>query len=433
MKNNLKQEDSGQEKVLIKKEKKTSEKTHKETKGKKVIEHKKSSVFGMTEVIGLIIITMVVSVIMTAIIVYALMSRDDSDREDRYTDEIIKQYNYIINNYYETIDKEKLADGAIKGMLEALDDEHSTFIDEASNTTFDKTLEGSYEGVGIEVYSDGTNIIVLRCFENTPAYEAGIRAGDKILAFNNHDLKGQATTVLSNYIAEYDSNKTFTLTYERDGKQDKVEMKKKYVVIPSVTSKTYEQNNKKIGYLGVSQFSATTYHQFKVALEKLEAENIDSLIIDLRDNTGGHLSVVSDMLSLFMDKTHVIYQIQTKDKTEKFYSTGKKTKNYPIIILQNGSSASASELMSSALKEQLNATVVGTSSYGKGTVQELIDLNDGNEYKFTTKKWLTSKGEWINGKGVTPTVEVELNDKFYETLLESDDNQLQTALQKASE
>lgn len=391
----------------------------------------KGSVFGISEVVGLVMITMIISLLMGSIITYSVVSKKYRVQEDEYTKEIIKNYNYIVDNYYDEIEKKELVDGAIKGMIETLDDEHSSFIDEQNNTNFDKTLEGSYEGIGVEVYSSNDYIIVIRCFEGSPAYKAGIRADDKIIKFNDENLKGKEATVLSNYITKQSTNKTFTLTYERNGEQKKVEMKKQYVVIPSVVSKIYNKNDKKIGYISVSQFSATTYNQFKKALNELEKQNVDSLVIDLRDNSGGHLSVVADMLSLFMDKSHVIYQIETKKETTKYYSTGKTTKTIPIVVLQNNGSASASELMSSALQEQLGAKVVGTTSYGKGTVQELIDLTDGNEYKFTTKKWLTSNGNWINKKGVTPNVEVNLDQKYYETGSEEDDNQLQTALLEA--
>ena len=188
------------------------------------------------------------------------------------------------------------------------------------------------------------------------------------------------------------------------------------------------QENHKIGYIKIDIFSATTYSQLKKTIEKLEKENIEGMIIDVRDNTGGHLTVVSDMLSLMMDKSHVIYQIENKGKKTKYYSTGKKTKQYPIVILQNSGSASASELFTAAMKEEYGAKVVGTKSYGKGTVQELNTLQDGTQYKFTTKKWLTPKGNWIHEKGITPDENVELDEKYFENPTQENDNQLQKAL-----
>ena len=175
-------------------------------------------------------------------------------------------------------------------------------------------------------------------------------------------------------------------------------------------------------------FSATTYNQFEKAVQKLENEQVEGMIIDLRDNTGGHLSVVTDMLSLFLDDSHVIYQIEDKDQTTKYYSTGKETKEYPVVILQNGNSASASELFTAAMKEEYGAKVVGTTSYGKGTVQELNTLQDGTQYKFTTKKWLTPKGNWVHEKGITPDVEVELDEGYRNEPTRENDNQFQRAV-----
>lgn len=406
----------------------------KENKPKEKHIKKNPSVFRLSEVVGLVLITMCTSLLIGCIVTYSLTSKKFNLKTDPQTDEIVKNYNYILENYYSELDKDKLVDGAIKGMISELEDEHSSFIDNEENSNFDKTLEGSYEGIGVEVYNDENNdIIVLQTFPTSSSYEAGIRSGDKIISIDNIDLKGHATSELSNYIASKKTKKSFQIVYERNNVQKKVTVKKKYIVIPTVASKTYTKNNKKIGFIKISQFSATTYNQFKKELEKLEQEKIASLVIDLRDNTGGHLSVVADMLSLMMSKKHVIYQIESKENTKKYYSTGKEDKKYPIVILQNENSASASELMCAALKEELDATVVGTASFGKGTVQELVDLPNGNEYKFTTKKWLTSKGNWIHKKGITPNVEVKLNEKYYSTFDEKDDNQLQKALNVASE
>jgi len=177
-------------------------------------------------------------------------------------------------------------------------------------------------------------------------------------------------------------------------------------------------------------FSNIAYKQFAEELEKLEKDDIDSLIIDVRDNSGGHLSTAVNIISLFLNSKHVIYQTETKGEIEKFYSKGNETKKYPIVVLQNKNSASASEMLSSTLKEEYGATIVGEVSYGKGTVQELLDLNDDIEYKITTKKWLTPKGNWINKKGVSVDVEVSLDDKYYENPSDETDNQLQKALEE---
>lgn len=407
---------------------KINEKNVKETKRKKIKKH--SSSFSLIEVSCLVILSIIISFLMGIFVYQSLISKKLNQNSDKYFQEFKEQYQYILDHYYEDIDKEKLIDGAISGMLESLDDEHSNFISE-DNSSFDESLQGSYEGIGIEVFSDGTDIIVLRVFDNSSAKEAGIKPGDKIIAIDGKKLSGKSTSEFSSYIKKSSNKKKFKITYERDGKKMDTTVTKKYLIIPSVYSKMYTENGKKVGYLSVSTFSATTYNQFRNALKSLEKDGMQSLIIDLRGNSGGHLSVVTDMLSLFMDDSHVIYQIQTKEETTKYYSKGKKDVTYPIVILQDHNSASASELMASSLKEQLNAVIVGTTSYGKGTVQEVVDLEDGNQYKFTTKKWLTSKGTWIHNKGIKPNIEVELDEKYYETLEEIDDNQFQAALKEA--
>ena len=182
----------------------------------------------------------------------------------------------------------------------------------------------------------------------------------------------------------------------------------------------------------MSIFANNTAEQFSKELTKLEKKDIDSLIIDLRSNTGGYLQTATTMTSEFLDTSHPIYQIQKNDKTSKYYSRGKTTKKYKIIVLVNESSASAAEVMTSALQEQYGATVIGTKTYGKGTVQELQKLSNGNEYKVTTKNWLTSKGKWIDGTGIEPDIKVELNDAYSDNPSTENDNQLKKAIQEAS-
>lgn len=160
----------------------------------------------------------------------------------------------------------------------------------------------------------------------------------------------------------------------------------------------------------------------------MESDGFESLIIDLRDNSGGHLTAVKDMIGLFLDSSHVIYQTEDKKGKEKVYSNGKVTKNYPIVIVGNANSASASEVMIGALTEEYGAVLIGNRTFGKGTVQELHSLTNGDEYKFTTKKWLTPKGNWVHNNGIEPKIEVTLSKEYYENPTEENDNQLKAAI-----
>ena len=164
-------------------------------------------------------------------------------------------------------------------------------------------------------------------------------------------------------------------------------------------------------------------------LKELEKEKIDSLIIDLRDNSGGHLDTVTNMIDLFLGKNDIMYQLKKNDKTTKKYATGKRIKDYSVVILVNANSASASEIFASALQEQYKATLIGEKTFGKGTVQQAINLSTGSMVKYTIEEWLTSKGKSINKEGVKPDIEVKLDSKYFETYEEKDDNQLQKAIE----
>lgn len=200
------------------------------------------------------------------------------------------------------------------------------------------------------------------------------------------------------------------------------------MVIKSVASKIIEKENKKIGYIYISIFSNTTAAQFKKELDELKKQGIDALIIDVRENSGGHLTTAVGIISELVSSEKVIYQIEKDNKKSKFYSLGKNDFEYPIAIIQNSNSASAAEMLSISLKENLQAIIVGETSYGKGTVQELNYLSNGDSYKYTTKKWLSPNGNWIEGKGVVPDVEVKLSNEYIDDPIDEKDNQLETAI-----
>lgn len=386
--------------------------------------------FTNVEVIFLIVVTAMLSILMTYVFVSAFYLKEETKQknsEDTALQEFIDTYQNVLDSYYEDVDEQELIDNAIKGMLSGLDDPYSTYLDKNTSSNFDATLAGTYQGVGLEVYNDqDMNIVVSRVFENSSADKAGIQAGDIIKKIDDKDLTKQKTSEFSNYTKKKKDGK-FQVVYTHEGEEKTAKLERSIIIIQSVSSEVIERNNHKMGYIQIDIFSATTYSQFKKAVEKLEKEQVEGMVIDLRGNTGGHLTVVSDMLSLFMDKKHVLYQIEDKDKKTKYYSTGKETKDYPVVVLQNEGSASASELFTAAMKESYGAKVVGTKSYGKGTVQELNTLQDGTQYKFTTKKWLTPKGNWVHKKGITPDVTIELNDSYLENPTHDNDDQFQKA------
>lgn len=381
--------------------------------------------FKTTEVLFLIILTAFISLIMG----YLLNNKKNSQNtSDEALNEIIDNYYYIIDNYYDDIDKDTLISGAIDGMVNSLGDDYSELLEGDSSSTFYKTLEGSYEGIGIEIYNDqNNNIVILDVLDNSPAEVVGIKSGDIVKKIDDKNLENTDISELTKYVKE-NEKETYNLIIIRDGKEISFNLERKQITIKSVLSKVFEKENRKIGYIYISIFSNTTPEQFKKSLDDLEKQNIDSLIIDVRENSGGRLTTVVSLLSEILDSSHVIYNIEKDGQKTKYYSKGQKTKEYPIVVLQNENSASASELLSAALKEEYGATIVGNTSYGKGTVQEIVYLSNGDTYKFTTKKWLTPKGNWIHKKGVIPDIEVSLDENYRNNPTDDNDKQLQAAI-----
>lgn len=415
------------EKKPTKNIKKKQVSTKKTSSTKFKIEAKNS--FNTVEVVILVFISVVVSLAIGSIVT-TKMNKDKIVNNDKELEKFITTYNDIMDNYYKDIDKKELLNSAVKGMLESLEDDYSYLIDEDESDSFNIELEGEYEGIGIEIVGLATGEVYINdVFEGSPADRGGLKVGDRIKKIDNVEFTAETVNEISDYIRKGNKSE-FIIIVERDSKEKEIKIKREKVTIKAVTSKTFKKDDKKIGYIYIDIFSNIAYKQFAEELEKLEKENIDSLIIDVRDNTGGHLSTAVNIISLFLDSKHIIYQTDTKGKIEKFYSKGKETKKYPIVILQNSNSASASEMLSAALKEEYGATVIGEKSYGKGTVQELIDLSDDVEYKITTKKWLTPKGNWINEKGVSVDIEVSLNEEYYKNPSDETDNQLQKALEE---
>ena len=390
----------------------------------KVNKRKSLPTFKTKEVVCLLLVTVVVSLVMGGLVTYNVILK--GAKVDDELQEFIENYDYVVDNYYGNVDKNKLIDSAIAGMLSSLDN-NSAYVG-GSDSNFSIFLEGNYEGAGIQVTTtDNNNIIIYSVFDGTPASKAGLKSGDVIVKLNDKDTSNMSLEEFSKLVKSQDGS--FTITYKRDGAEKTVKLKNDIVELKSVSSKTIERDNRNIGYIRLTIFANNSDEQFEKALNNLEKQDIDGLVIDLRGNSGGHLKTAENIISLFLDSSHPIYQIKSKDGQKKFYSNGKETKKYKIAVLIDSSSASASEVVTSALKEQYGATVVGENSYGKGTVQELQTLSNGEQYKLTTKTWLTSKGKGIDKKGIEADYSITLNNEYLENPSDENDNQLQKALE----
>lgn len=341
---------------------------------------------------------------------------------------VIDTYYAVADNYYGDLDKSSLVDGAVEGIISSVGDSFTSYSNTDATESFNEKINGSYEGIGCSVanYLDGS-IVVISVFDDSPAKKAGLEVGDIILKVDNESYDGKTSTDLSNYIKDSGKDKVI-LTIKREEEEKDITINLSKVEIPYVNGEVLESNDKKIGYISISLFAGTTYKQFENKLKELEKEGIDSLIIDVRGNSGGYLTSVTDICSLFLKKGSVIYQLEDTSGTVKKKDTTKEKRTYKVAVLINKESASASEILASAIKESYKGLVIGTNSYGKGTVQQTKKLLDGSMIKYTTQKWLTPDGNFINEEGVTPTNVVELSEEYFENPSRSTDNQLQEAL-----
>ncbi len=384
--------------------------------------------FNSAELILIIIMSLLLGLIVGEII---FSNKCTDSKVINKENEMQKVYNTLLKDYYGKIDKDKLSEAAIQGMMQYLEDQYSVYYNEEESEDFNLRLNGTFTGIGLEVTQDSNNnIIVANVFDESPASKAGIKAKDIITKVNNETTKGKKLKEVTDKIKSLKGK--FTVTIKQGTEEKTVTLSTGTIAIPSVTSKIINENNKKIGYIYISIFALNTDEQFKKELQKLEKQNIDSLIIDVRSNTGGHLKSVKQIVSNFLNKDQVICQIKSKDKTEKIYSTENNNRKYKIAVLINNGSASGSEVLAAALNEEYGAELIGVTTYGKGTVQKVMTLSNGSMVKYTAETWLTSKGNSIDKTGIKPTIEVKIDDKYLDTGKEKDDNQLQKAIETLS-
>lgn len=387
--------------------------------------------FTILEVILIIFISILFGVIVGYFINY---SKNDTTK-DSNLNEIVSTYNNIVKNYYGDLDKKELKDAAIKGMIESLDDPYSSYMDGEVADDFNETIDGSFSGIGVVIQTEEGNdyTTVIEVYDDSPAKKAGILVDDMIIKVDGEDVKGKTGSELA-ALVRGKKGTIVNITVKRNGEEKDLNIKRDVIDLISVTDKIIEYDGKNIGYIRIDSFAANTYSQFYKSLKALENKKIDSLIIDVRSNPGGHLQQTKQILSLFFDSKTVLYQIKSKGKTEKVYSYSNESRKYPVAVLIDSASASASEILASCFKENYKKVfIVGNTTYGKGTVQQTDTLSNGTTIKYTIETWLTSKGKFINDVGVSPTVEVNLTEEYVNNPCDDTDDQLKTALEKLKE
>lgn len=403
-------------------------------KQKTVAVANKKTTFNLLEVIIIMIITAIFGILIGSGVVYFTggkvikgVSAGNGD-----LDELVSTYNQLLTDYYGKVDKEKLVEAGIKGMLEYLDDPYSTYMDVDTANTFNEEVEGSFVGMGVEISRQETGEVkIVTIFENSPAEKSGFKVGDIFVKVGDKDVD-KLTTVEISKLIKGKIGTSVNITIKRDGKEKTIKLVRNKVDIPSVSSKVINYNKNKIGYIRIKIFAKNTADQFSKELKKLMSEKVDSLILDVRGNNGGYLTTVTEIASNFLTNKQAIYQLETKGVVRKVYATGSSKIDLDVAVLIDNGSASASEILAAALNENNKSLLIGTTTYGKGTVQKAYSLSSGATVKYTIQSWLTAKGNKIDRKGIKPTIEVKLSEKYAKDPKDENDNQLQTALKELS-
>lgn len=378
--------------------------------------------FSIKAVILIIVITSLITSLTTGLILYnntnLLLGSTVELTDDANLKEFIRIYNDLNKDYYDKIDRKGMIEEAISAMLDYLHEDYSTYLNKNQTTELENKLNGEYNGIGI--YFTGKKIV--QVLEDTPASNAGLIAGDEIVSINDISTDGKTNSEILGLISKDKEN---TITIKRNDELISYNIKTSQINTP-LTNTIININDKNIGYIKVSTFTNKVGEEFKKTLLKLEGQGIDSLVIDMRDNLGGYLKGASEIANLFLEKDKIIYSLDSKDGISNYKDDTDESRTYQVVILINKNTASASEVLTAALKDSYNAIIVGEKSYGKGRVQEAKTLEDGTMVKYTTAKWLTPLGNCIDEIGISPDYVVEMTKNENGEIV---DNQLDKAVE----
>ena len=385
----------------------------------------------MIVAIAVFITFMVTSILYTYFVNNPISITSKSSSSSKDIAGTLQKYKEIIDKYYlGDVDEEKLKEGAIKGYIEGLGDPYTEYISADEMEDYLSDTMGNFVGIGIYMVknTEKGKIQVLAPIKGSPAEKAGIQAGDLILTVDGVDYSADEMTIASNKI-KGEEGTTVTIEVLRGTETKKYELKREKVKVNQVEGKVLSNN---IGYINFTSFDETTADDFKAKFEELNKQGIKSLIIDLRNNGGGIVDQALQIADYVADKDSVLlYEV---DKNNK--ETVKKAKtdpiiNMPIMILTNENTASASEILAGALKDLGKAKTVGTTTYGKGVIQQILKLSDGSGLKVTIEEYQTPNRNKIHKIGIAPDEEVKLPDSVTNVLnvTESEDTQLQKAIE----
>lgn len=316
--------------------------------------------------------------------------------------------NTLIDQYYAgEVDEEKLEQGIYKGYIEGLDDPYSAYYDEEETRQMTEMATGEFAGIGVLISQDkNTGVLqAVQVYEDSPADKAGIQDGDIFYKVDGEDITGQDMSVVVEKI-KGEEGTTVQLTMLRGETLQEKDFTVEREIIEQQTVQS-EMKEESVGYIRITEFASVTYEQYKEALENLESQGMERLIVDLRNNPGGNLKTVCEILDLMLPQGLIVYTEDKNGEREEYRSDEEHVFEKPLVVMMNGNSASASEIFAGAVQDYGTGQIVGTQSYGKGLVQQMFDLQDGTSVKLTIAEYFTPKGRNINGIGITPDIEIE--------------------------
>lgn len=396
------------------------------------MENKRTRRQRVYRVIMLVILTAFISSMVTTIYIYnkyeakLLTNTGDNSTSNSSTESSIaktlKMFKSLISSkYIYDIDEENLIDGALKGYVEGLGDQYTEYLTKEEMEAFTEEASSEYVGIGIYVSNVNNQIYVVGVMKNSPALEVGIQAGDIITKVNGVEYSGEemsdATSVLKG-----EEGTTAEVSILRDENEIDFTVTRKKITVEHVASQMLKED---IAYIQINSFDSGVAESFKKQAEELLEQGAKKMIIDLRSNGGGIVDEATNIADLFVDKGKTLLITKGKSEEEKVTKaeTNAQIKDIPVVILTNEATASASEILAGALRDQYGATLVGKTSYGKGVIQTLYSLGDGSGIKITTDEYYTPNHVQINKKGLIPDYEVDLTvdeEGYYETSIEKD-------------
>ncbi len=319
---------------------------------------------------------------------------------------LLDTYSTLQKDFYQGAKSDQLLNGAIDGMVKSLDDPYSTYMPPDEATQFHENIESSFEGIGAEIRAEDGKIVVVSPIKGSPSESAGIKPNDRIRSVDGKSLDGMTASEAVTHIRGKKGSKA-ELVIERPGEQGVLNISLVRDTIPIETVYS-EMLPDKMGKVQVTKVSETTFTEFSKAIQSLKDQGMKGLIIDLRSNPGGLLNITVKMADMLLPEGKMIMQVEYKDGSKDTYKSDKEQLGLPIVVLVDGGSASAAEILAAALKESGDVPLVGTKTFGKGTVQTTKSFKDGSDIKYTIAKWLTPNGNWVHKNGIEPDHKVEL-------------------------